>query len=88
MITRWRRKDGNWSEGYTHQANGERETIPLSLDQLQEMGLHLRFPELASLRGDTAHLRAVVIEYLQRLWRDPQNRDEETGELIVGEGSA
>jgi hypothetical protein len=49
VVTRWRRKDGTWTDGYTHTANGERETIPLSLDQMQEMGLHLAFPELAEL---------------------------------------
>ena len=89
VITRWRRKDGSWSEGYTHQANGQRETIPLSLEQMQEMGLHMNFPELANLglRGDPAELRRAVIEYLQQMGRDPRNLDHETGELIVGEGS-
>ena len=89
VVTRWRRKDGSYSEGYTHQANGQRETIPLSLEQMQEAGLHLNFPELANLgrRGDPAELRRAVIEYLQHLDRDPRNRDEETGELIVGHGS-
>jgi hypothetical protein len=29
-----------------------------------------------------------VIEYLQQLGRDPKNIDDETGELIIGEGSS
>ena len=89
VIVRWRRKNGTWSQGYTHQANGERETIPLSLEQMQEMGLHLTFPELADIgtKGDPAELRRAVLEYLQQRNKDPKNLDEETGELVVGEGS-
>ena len=47
----WKRGDpakNEWSEGYTHTASGERETVPLSLDQMQELGLHMRFPKLAT----------------------------------------
>ena len=88
VKVRWRRKNGDYSEAYTHQANGERETIPLSLEQMQEMGLHLRFPELETRGGDTTILRRGVEEYLRHLAADPRNLDRETGELIVGEGSA
>jgi hypothetical protein len=89
VVTRWRRKDGTWSQGYTHQANGQRETLPISLEQMQEAGLHLNFPELAALglRGDPADIRRAVFEYLQHLFRDSRNRDQETGELVVGQGS-
>ena len=57
---------------------------------MQEMGLHLTFPELAELgiRGDPAELRRAVIEYLQQLGRDPRNIDDETGDLIISEGSS
>ena len=88
VKVRWRRKDGDYSEAFTHRANGERETIPLSLEQMQEMGLHLRFPELENRGGDPAVLRRGVEEYLRHLAQDPKNLDRETGELIVGEGSA
>ena len=88
VKVRWRRKNGDYSEAFTHQANGERETIPLSLEQMQEMGLHLRFPELENRGGDPAVLRRGVEEYLRHLAQDPKNLDRETGELIVGEGSA
>ena len=60
------------------------------MEQMQEMGLHLRFPDLANLglRGDPAELRRAVLEYLAELARDPRNIDDETGELVVGNGSA